>query len=118
MLHEKARAAGESLVELESNSLKLAKPLKYTIAAAGVSTSNIGDTAGIVILNDSANGDSALIGIINTGATVSAIKIGGSTGITITKDNASTINAYIEGGVLKVQNSTASEVTVEVTGLF
>jgi len=37
----------------------------------------------------------------------------GGAGLSDTKDNASTINVYVESGSIKIQNSTGSDISVE-----
>jgi len=83
-----------------------------TIADAAVGATTIAAKAGKIIVDEGSN--SANIDIINTADTVTTVKENGPALITITKDNASTINIYVENDVVNVQNLTGAEITVTV----
>lgn len=70
------------------------------------------EKAGLYIVD--AGDDSTIIKVKATGGTVATELIGASTNITVTKDNADTINVYVEDDVVKVQNLLGSEIDVAV----
>ncbi len=80
-------------------------------------TSTPFDAEGLYLVKDTTNDDSAVISIINTGGTLSAIKVAGSAGVTITEDNATTLNVYVLAGVVAVQNLTTGTINFTVKAI-
>jgi len=93
---------------------KVEKPIEFTLADTAIGTSIISEKCGTLLVQ--AGDDSGVFAIKNTDATVATELLSGSTNITATKDNADTLNVYVEGGVVVVQNLLGSEVTVEISG--
>jgi hypothetical protein len=69
---------------------------------------------GLYIISDTDNENTSIVAVINTDGLLSAVKIAGPATMTITKDNAATVNIYIENDVLKVQNLLGVNIDVEV----
>jgi hypothetical protein len=100
---------GNSMFEVQHAGISV-KGYQYETVSDAVVTSTPFDQEGNYLVKDTTNGDSATVSIINTGGTLSAVKVNGSTGITITADNASTLNVYVLAGVLAVQNLTGGAI--------
>jgi len=87
-----------------------AKQIIYTntseIAINGVFNTQIPDSGSFLLLK---SGDKTAMIAINNGATEN---IYAGTVFDDTKDNADTINVYVETDVIKIQNKTAAAVTV------
>jgi hypothetical protein len=105
--------SGKSLYAVQHEGLEI-KGDSYEAIADAVVTSTLFSQEGNYIVKDTTNGDSATISIINTAGTLSAVKVNGSVGITITADNASTLNVYVLAGVLAVQNLTGGAIDFTV----
>lgn len=56
--------------------------------------------------------DSAVLASSSDGGTVSVSKIAGSASISVAKDTASSINVYVEGGTIQIQNTTGADATI------
>jgi hypothetical protein len=112
--HAKALdGTGESVFVVEHEGIEV-KGASYEALADASVTSTLYSQEGQYLVKDTVNGDSATISIINTGGTLSAVKVNGSTGITITADNALTLNVYVLAGVLAVQNLTGGAIDVVI----
>lgn len=61
-----------------------------------------------------AGDDTTIVKVKSTGGTIAAELVGVSTNITVTADNADTINVYVADDVVKVQNLLGSEIDVAV----
>lgn len=105
--------SGKSLYEIQHEGLEVRGDIYSSIADAVV-TSTLFSQEGTYLVKDTTNGDSATISIINTAGTLSAVKVNGSTGVTITADNATTLNIYVLAGVLAVQNLTGGAIDFTV----
>lgn len=101
--------SGKSLFSVQHEGLEV-KGDSYEAIADAVVTSTLFSEEGMYLIKDTTNEDSAIVSIINTAGTLSAIKVGGSVGITITADNASTLNVYVLADVLAVQNLTGGAI--------
>lgn len=112
MFHIKTKGtSGERHAEAEAVGILLAGK-QATLADAAVAVSELDTTTGIVLVEDTTNGDSAVISVHNAGGTPALGKVAGVAGIAVAKDTASSVNVYIEDGVIKVQNSTGAEIDV------
>ena len=105
--------AGESIYVIQHEGLEVGGN-RYAAIDDAVVTSTSFTEEGMYLVKDTTNNDSAVISVINTGGTLSAIKVAGSTGITITADNAATLNVYILAGVVAVQNLTGGAIDFTV----
>jgi len=105
--------SGKSLYEVQHEGLEVKGDI-YEAVADAVVTSTLFNQEGLYLVKDDTNGDSATISIINTAGTLSAIKVGGSVGVTISVDNATTLNVYVLAGVLAVQNLTTGTIDFTV----
>lgn len=101
--------SGKSIFEVQHVGISV-KGDQYEAIADAVVTSTLFSEEGNYLVKDTTNGDSATVSIINTGGTLSAVKVNGSAGITITADNALTLNVYVLAGVLAVQNLTGGAI--------
>lgn len=85
-----------------------------TLADAAVVASAIDATTGILLVEDTTNGNSAVVSVHNAAGTPTLTKVNGVAGIAVAKDTATSINVYIEDGVIKVQNSTGAELDIVI----
>lgn len=106
-------SAGESLYAIQHEGLEMGGN-GYEAVVDTTVTSTPFSEEGLYLVKDTTNNDSAIISIINTAGTLSAIKVSGSTGITITADNAATLNVYVLAGVVAVQNLTTGTIDFTV----
>lgn len=83
-----------------------------TIATTAVDSLDYETLPGLYLFEIS-DGKTALI-LVNE---ATAIKTDGDATITITEDNASTVNIFVDTGVLKVQNLLAGDLSYEITKL-
>ena len=83
-----------------------------SIANAAIVDTSISDFSGLMILEDVDNGHSAIAQVHKNANAVVISSVTGSAEINDTKDNASTINIYVEGGTIQVQNLSGSAVNV------
>lgn len=97
--------SGKSVLEVQHQGLSVGGD-SYVSVMDAVVTSTLFSDEGLYLVKDTTNDDSAVVSIINTAGTLSAVKVSGSAGVTITADNASTLNVYILAGVVAVQNLT------------
>ncbi len=104
---------GKSLLVVQHEGMEV-KGDKYAAIADTVVTSTLFGASGLYLVEDTANEDAAVVAIINTAGTLSAVKVAGSANITITADNASTVNAYVLADVLAVQNLTGDAIDFTV----
>lgn len=83
-----------------------------TLANAGVFDTEASAVTGHLLIVD-ATAESSAIAIchINAGAQVIA-SITGSSDISDTKDTASKVNVYVEGGTIQIQNLTGAEAII------
>lgn len=104
---------GKSLYEIQHEGVSVKGDLLAATADAAV-VSTVYNQEGLYLVKNETDEDSAVVSVINTGGTLSAIKVGGSAGVTITADNATTLNVYVLAGVLAVQNLTGGAIDVTV----
>jgi hypothetical protein len=70
-------------------------------------------TGNLVVTNVTAE-NSAVISLHLAAGVPVVSKLYGAASITITKDNASTINVYVDAGVIKIQNNLATTAEINV----
>ena len=109
-------SAGESNYVVEHEGLEI-KGNGYTGIADAVVTSTPFTDEGLYLVKDTTNNSSAVIAVIVESGVFSTIKIGGSTDITITADTADSMNVYILGGVVAVQNLMGVEIGFTVKAI-
>lgn len=85
-----------------------------TIAAAAVATSDLDITTGLITVEDTTNGKSAVISAHNAAGTTTLSILNGDAIFSVAEATASKINVYVEAGVVKVQNNTGAEIDVNV----
>lgn len=107
---------GQSNFVIEHEGLEVTGDVYSDVVDTTVTSTPFTDE-GLYLVKDTTNDDSAVISIINTGGTLSAIKVSGSTGITITADNAATLNVYVLAGVVAVQNLTTGTIDFTVKAI-
>ncbi len=105
--------SGKSLYVIQHEGLEIQGDGESGVIDTGIVVTEFAE-AGLYIVSDDTTGDAGIISVINTAGTLSAIKTAGPTVITIAKDTASSVNAYIETGVLKVQNLTGGDIDITV----
>lgn len=81
-----------------------------TLAVDAVSSSVVIKETGVLTI--STGTESASFNLHVAADAIVVEKAFGSASFTITKDNATTVNVYAEGGVVVFQNKTAAEVTL------
>jgi hypothetical protein len=106
-------SSGKSLFSVQHEGLEVNGDTVEAVADAAVISTEF-STEGTYLIKDNTNEDSATVSIINTSGTLSAVKVNGSVGITITADNAATLNVYVLAGVLAVQNLTGGAIDFTV----
>jgi len=84
------------------------------VADAAIFTTNIEATAGLLIVKDETTTDTATFVIVDTAGTVLPQLIGTQANFTATADNAGTINVYVVGGVIVVQNNSGGAIDIRV----
>lgn len=82
------------------------------LANDGLFTTNIEATAGLLIVKDDTTTDTATFVIVDTAGTVLPQLIGTQANFTTTADNAGTINVYVVGGVIVVQNKSGGTIDI------
>lgn len=105
---------GISKAVIEHDSIEVLGVTELAVADAGILTTEIGENAGVVIVKDETTTDSAIFAIVDTAGTVATELIVTNASFNAAKDNASTINCYVEGGVVKVQNNSGGAVDLTV----
>lgn len=108
---------GKSLIQIQHLGVEL-KGEKIVALADSADIVTLLALPGLYIATDETNDNSAVISVINTAGTLTTGTIATPTGIGPTKDVASKMNVYIEGGVITVQNNTGGPIdaTVKVYG--
>jgi len=109
-------STGKDLIVIEHEGLEV-KGDDYAAVIDTTVTSTPFSNEGLYLVKDTTNEDSAVISIINTAGTLSAIKVAGSTNVTITADNATTLNVYVLAGVVAVQNLTTGTIDFTVKAI-
>jgi hypothetical protein len=104
---------GESVFVIEHEGIEVKGATEAGVIDTGVVVT---DFAGVgnYIVSDDTTGDGGTISVIETAGTLSTVKLSGPAVITVTKDTASSVNVYIEDGVLKVQNLTGGAIDLTV----
>ena len=114
MFHIKTKGEGaERHAEAEAVGVKTAGKTE-TLADDGVLVTAIDNTTGVLLVEDLTNENSAVISVHNAAGTPTPTKVNGAASIAVAKDNADTLNAYYEDGVVKVQNLLGEEIEVNV----
>jgi len=112
--HAKAYdGTGESAFVVQHEAIEVVGKKSLGLADAGVVASKF-DGAGLYIVEDATTGDAAVISAIKTAGTLSVDKVAGPTVITTTKDTASSVNVYVEGGFITGQNLTGGSIDLVI----
>ena len=87
---------------------------KETMAVDGVSIIIASQGTGQLVVTDETNSQSAVFNLHQLAGVPVIAKAYGSAAINAAKDNATTVNVYVEAGVVYVQNKTVAEASVNV----
>lgn len=116
MFHAKNKGqAGNKYSESEQQAVKVAG-YSETLANAEVLTSDIDEKTGLLLVEDNTNDNGGVVSLHNNGGTATPTKQAGAAAITIAKDTASSVNVYVEDGVVKVQNLTGGAIDLTLKG--
>jgi hypothetical protein len=105
--------SGKSIEEIQHEGLSV-KGDVYSNVADTVITSTLFSEEGLYLVKNSTDSDSAVVSIINSGGTLSAVKVSGSDDITIAVGTAAKVNVYVLAGVLAVQNLTGGAIDITI----
>lgn len=114
--------SGESAYKITEPQLKLGSVSTTGLADAGIFETELNPTIGFVFVKDGTTTGTAVFLIKDIAGTVTTELIGTNAAFKAAKDNASTINVYIEsdGGspaknVIKVQNNSGGALDISVS---
>jgi len=105
---------GDSVFDPGSEGVTGKGSSSLALADAAVFTTAIDDNAGMLVVRDKTTTDSTVFLIVDTGGTVATQQLGTNANFNIAKDNAGTINVYVETGVVKIQNNSGGVVDIGV----
>ena len=107
-------SSGKSVLEVQHEGISVKGDISLELDDTQVFTTDF-DSVGMYIITTETVGDGGLFSVIKTAGTLSTSDISTPAIITMVKDTASSLNIYIEDGVVKVQNLTgeAPDVTIK-----
>lgn len=107
-------ASGAEVLVAQSEAVSMSGQKEEGLAVDAVLEVIASSGTGQLSITDETNGDSAVFSLHQASDASVIAKSYGSALIGDTKDNAATINVYVEGGVVKIQNKLAAAVDINV----